>query len=275
MNYHFHDDASADARGTLHEHCRVARSAGIRRLCVTNHVEIADGRGGWTVRWEEAARRFRGELEAVEEARRRWPDLELRLGAEFEYRPEWAGDLERLSRAVPLDFVVGAIHDVDGLNVSGGRDVEAYFGPRTEEEAYVPYFEAVAEMVEWGRFDVVGHFDLVKRYGHDHFGAYEPESYEDVIRRVLRRMAAGGIGIEINTSGVAQAPGSPFPEPEILRWAREAGVPHLTLGSDSHAPERFTQGLAEGRALAAATGWTRLTAFREREPEPFPVAEAS
>lgn len=273
VNDHFHDDASADAAGSLAEHCRAALERGVTSLCVTNHVEILDEDGGWRVDLREATDRFRREARAVEEARGSFPDLDVRLGVEFEYRPEWTATLERLTDAVPFDFVLGSVHVVDGLNVSGGSEPERYFAGRDCRTAYLAYFETVDRMVRWGGFDVVAHFDLVKRFGHLHCGPYAPSDFEPTIRGVLRRMAAAGVGLEINTSGVTQPPGSPYPEPEILAWAREEGVPHLTVGSDSHAPERIDQGLKVGVALARRAGWTRLTRFERRRPAPRPLPD--
>lgn len=267
MNYHFHDDASSDGTGPLGRHCRAAAREGLRHLCVTNHVEVMDEDGAWSVDVDEAAARFGAELEAAEAARDRWPELELRVGAEFEYRPEWTDRLDALAGRVPFDFVLGSVHVVDGLNVSGGEEPAAYFAGRSRAEAYGRYFETVAEMVAWGGFDVVGHFDLVARYGHRHHGRYEPAEFEGTIRPILEAMAAAGIGIEVNASGVVQAPGEPYPRREVLAWAREAGVPFLTVGTDGHAPDQLARGLPRAAAVARRAGWRRVTTFRGRRPE--------
>ena len=82
------------------------------------------------------------------------------------------------------------------------------------------------------------------------------------------------MAIEINTSGVF-GPGVPFPDIEILRWAREAGVPPLTIGTDSHEPGTFARGLAEGFELADRAGWTEFTVYSGRSPaRRVPVEEA-
>lgn len=264
VNYHFHDDASSDGRAPLAEHCDAAEAAGLTAVCVTNHVETMLPSGRWVVELDEAVERFsaEGRSAAQEDAAR--PDLDVRLGAEFEYRPEWTDDLDRLAERVPFDFVLGSVHLVDGLNVSGGPEVDDYFDGRSLEEAYAPYFDALAEMVEWGGFDAVAHFDLVKRYGHDHFGAYDPGRFEDRIRGVLAAMADAGVGIEVNASGLAQAPAAPYPSERILAWAREEGVPFLTAGTDSHRPEDLATGLEEAVDSARRGGWRELAVLEDR-----------
>lgn len=276
MNYHAHDDASSDASAPLARHVEAAVSAGIVHLCTTNHVEVLGTDGGWTVELDEARPRFHAEVEAAQACRERWPELALRIGAEFEYRPGWCGRLEALALEVPFDLVIGSVHVVDGHNVSGGSDPARYFGERGMDEAYGRYFETVGEMLEWGAFDVLGHLDLVTRYGHEHYGPWRPERHESVVRDVLEAAARRGIGIEANASGLAQAPGRPYPGPTVLGWAREAGVPFLTVGADSHRPEHVARGLEATLAAAERSGWEELALFeRRRRVGSLPIAEAS
>lgn len=265
VNYHFHDEHSSDAVDPLTFHCAAARET-CSVICVTNHAEALTDELTWHADSDEMIARFERSAESVREAADRFPELEIRLGVELEYRREWRKANERLLGAVPFDFVLGSVHIVDGLNISGGRDVDAFFLARSEREAYEAYFRELGEMVEWGAFDVVAHFDLIKRYGHRHYGHYLVGDYQFIIEPILGKMARAGIGIEINTSGVSQAPGVPYPEPEILEWARQVGVNRLTLGSDSHSPDRFTQGLVEGAKLARDTGWTEFTVYEARRP---------
>ncbi len=266
VSCHAHDDASSDGAGALAEHAAAARRAGLRHLCTTNHVEVLEEDGSWSVRRGEAVPRFRGEVEAAAALRRRLDGLDVRAGAEFEYRPGWTDELDAVADAVELDLVIGSVHVVDGLNVSGGEEPERYFASRGRREAYRRYFETVGEMVAWGGFDVVGHFDLVARYGHEHHGPYDPGEHEATIRPVLAEMTRRGLGIEVNTSGVAQAPGVPYPREEVLAWAREEGVPFLTLGADSHVPRHVDRGLAEGAAAARRAGWEEATVLVGRRP---------
>lgn len=264
VNYHFHDEASSDGEGPLGAHCDAAEAAGLSVVCVTNHVERLTPTGRWVVEPEEVRERFTRQAEAVaaEDAER--DELDVRLGAEFEYRPEWRDDLEELAAAVPFDFVLGSVHVVDGLNVSGGPEVDDYFGGRSLEEAYGAYFDTLREMVAWGAFDAVAHFDVVKRYGHEHYGPYDPRRFEEPIREVLDAMADGGVGIEVNASGLAQAPAAPYPAARVLRWAREQGVPFLTAGTDSHRPADLATGLGGAAEAARRAGWREVAVIGQR-----------
>lgn len=265
INYHFHDDRSSDGTAPLPEHCEAAVKAGVREICVTNHAEILAPDGSWVAQLDEMRNRFLQIHESVIEARERFPGLSIRLGIELEYRPEWTDTFDRLADEVPFDFVLGSVHIVDGLNISGGPHRDRFFEDRSQDQAYDGYFRELDAMVEWGGFDVVSHFDLIERYGHLHYGPYDPARYRDAIQPILEKMASRGLGIEINTSGVF-GPGVPYPAADILVWAREAGVPALTLGTDSHRPDTFADGLVEGVMLARSAGWAELTLYEERNP---------
>lgn len=270
INYHFHDEFSSDGSGALALHCAAAVEAAGEgtdiRLCVTNHAEAMHPSGDWRADRGEMIARFRRSLSAVRAVGARFPNIDLRFGVELEYRKAWLPAYERLLDALPFDFVLGSVHVVDGLNISGGADVDAFFLGRSQDEAYEAYFREVAELVEWGGFDVVAHFDLIKRYGHRHYGHYVARRYRGLIEPILGEMARRNIGLEVNTSGVVQAPGVPYPEADILEWARNVGVEFLTLGSDSHAPDQFVGGLAEGAQLASDTGWREFTLYEGRRP---------
>lgn len=274
LSYHAHDAASSDAAGSLLEHARAAVGAGIEELCLTNHVEARGPDGRWSLDAAEAIDRLGREIETADEVRAQVPGLVLRIGAELEFRPEWTPALERIAAALPLDFLLGSVHVVDGHDISAGENADDYFAARGPERAYGRYFELVAQMVSWGGFDVVAHLDLAKRFGHRIYGAWDPRALEEPIRDLLRAVAAADLGIEINTSGFSQPPRAPYPDPRIVGWAREEGVPRLALGADSHAPGRIAAGLELGAEVAAGAGWTTLTGFDARVPRPVPLARA-
>jgi len=275
INCHFHDERSSDGVGELRLHCEAAVAAGLTHVCVTNHAEIMGPDGGWSADLDEMRERFLAVRESVLDMRGRFPALGVYLGIELEFRREWTDTFDRLTDEVPFDFVLGSVHVVDGLNVSGGPNRDGFFEGRSQESAYDRYFREVEEMVAWGGFDVVAHFDLVKRFGCRHYGGYRPASFRKAVQPVLERMAERGIGIEINTSGLF-GPGVPFPEREILEWALEAGVPALTIGTDSHEPRVFADGLPEGIELAGLVGWPELTVYEQRQPRfRVPVTEAA
>lgn len=270
-NYHLHNSYSADGRGTTEDVCEAALDLGFDEICFTNHAEtLSPGEGDWVLDLVEARQRFEQQQHEIERLQPEYPELRILLGAELEYRPEWVETLDALVDSVDFDLIIGSVHVVDGKQVSGGS-VGSYFRDRDIDETYGRYFEAVDELVEWGEFDVVGHFDLVKRFGTKYYGPFELKPFEAQIRGVLDKMVQKGLGLEVNTSGVVQAPAEPYPGLDLLKLAKEAHVATVTIGTDSHVPTSFEQGWEVGELLLHRAGFTELTLFSHRIRKNVPI----
>jgi histidinol-phosphatase (PHP family) len=274
INYHLHNQYSADGRGSTREVCDVALDLGFDEICLTNHVEVLDDDSGeWDVDLVEARQRFEQLQHEIERLQPEYPELRVLLGAEYEYRPEWVETLNALTESVDFDMIIGSVHIVGGHQISGGA-VSRYFKEHDASEAYGRYFEAVDEMLDWGGFDVLGHLDMVKRFGTKYYGPFDAKPFESQVRGLLQKMADKGLGLEVNTSGVMQAPAEPYPNLDILRWAKEAHVATVTIGTDSHVPTSFEQGWEVGDLILRRAGFTEITLFSHRIRKNVPIEEA-
>jgi histidinol-phosphatase (PHP family) len=143
---------------------------------------------------------------------------------------------------------------------------ERYFARRSVREAYQPYFAEARRAVESGLFDLIGHLDLAKRYGVRYYGPFDLSLFAAEIREILKLAVERGVGLEINTSGLRQAPHETYPGLEVLRWYRELGGQVLTIGSDAHSVKDLGKGIAEAFGLAREAGFEAVTLFEKREP---------
>ena len=141
------------------------------------------------------------------------------------------------------------MHLVGPDDLSRPEHQEAYFRPRTQRQAYGAYLAAVEKAVASGLFHCLGHLDLCKRYGHKYYGPMAWRDFEPQIARILRGVIANGMYLELNTSGLRQDPGEPYPSLEVIREYRRLGGTRLLLGSDAHCPEHV--GYAFPEILAA------------------------
>jgi histidinol-phosphatase (PHP family) len=274
VNYHLHNQYSSDGRGSTEEVCETAFELGFEEICFTNHAEtLSPEGGGWVLDLVEARQRYEQLQHEIERLQPEYPEMRILLGAEFEYRPEWVETLDALIDSVDFDLIIGSVHEVDGHQISGGT-VGKYFKEHDASESYGKYFEAIDEMMEWGGFDVVGHFDMVKRFGTKFYGPVDIKPFESQIRSILEKMVAKGLGLEVNTSGVVQAPAEPYPSLEILQLAKDAHVATVTLGTDSHVPSSFEQGWEVGELMLRRAGFTELTLFSHRIRKNVPLGPA-
>jgi len=126
--------------------------------------------------------------------------------------------------------------------------------------AWREYFKLVAKLADTGMYDVFGHLDLPKKFG---FRPSEKQQKE-MIQPALDRIAAAGMAIEINTSGLRRPVKEIYPSPLILQLAREREIP-ITFGSDSHMPSQVGLFFPEALKLAKDCGYTQCARFRNRE----------
>ena len=84
------------------------------------------------------------------------------------------------------------------------------------------------------------------------------------IEAILKAVAAQGMALEVNTSGLRQAPLAPFPEPAILRRFRGLGGTMVTTGSDAHHTDQLGLGLERANLWLQQSGFDMLTGFEQR-----------
>jgi histidinol-phosphatase (PHP family) len=167
----------------------------------------------------------------------------------------------------PWDYILGALHWVDDHCI-----FEQAFFEQDSRHTYQRYFDELFQLVDHADFDILAHFDAVKRYGFEYFGDFRPEDYEHTIRKILLRLAERDLALEINTSTLRRSIQTPSPDATILQWFREEGGVYVTLGSDAHRPEEVGHQLVQMTKLVQDIGYEGVAQARVRKLSlsPFP-----
>jgi histidinol-phosphatase (PHP family) len=252
-----HTTFSCDARATMVEMVEQAIRLELSEITFTEHLDLdpADDCRDY-LRLDD----YLAELARCQAA---YADrITIRAGLEVGDIHRYGDEVARRLDGRPLDFIIGSVHFVDNLFAGG---VE-YLTTRDQAKGIGDYFEQVVLAAAADGYDVLGHLDVFKRRAMPHWGPFDPEPWAEPIREALRRLIAGGRGLEINTSGIRTGAGEPCPGLAILRWYRELGGEILTLGSDCHRVEQVGVGLEVGAELARAAGFRRVCTFARRQP---------
>ena len=264
IDLHVHSTCSADGGSSIADYARRAQELCLVEVGLCEHADF-DPRDR-SYRYLDLARYDR----EIETARTIAPQVQLRQGVEITYQADLEAEIRTWLAGKSWDYVISSVHLVDyddgWAMVSEPSAAEAYFGKHSQRQAYLPYFEELLRAAHSGLGDLLGHFDLVKRYGVAHYGRFEPATFAEEIRTVLRAAVEAGVGLEINASGLRQAPGEPYPGLAVLRWYRELGGEILAIGSDAHRVEHLAAGTDQALALARAAGFTAITTFEARAP---------
>lgn len=262
LDLHVHSTCSPDGASSIAEYIRRAAELGLCEIGFCEHADF-DPRDRACGYLDPA--RFSRE---ITEARAWAPAVRLRQGVEITYQAGLEAEIRRWLAEGAWDYVVVSVHLVDYADgwalVSERQAAEAYFATHAERQGYLPYFEELLCAVRSGLGDVLGHLDLIKRYGVETYGPFEPKAYAGEIRAVLRAMAERGMALEVNTSGLRQPPSEPYPGPTVLRWFREMGGEVVCVGSDAHHVGQLGAGITEALALVQAAGFRAVATFEER-----------
>ena len=270
-DYHVHTGFSDDSTYPLEQVARDALRLNLDEVCFTEHVDY-----GVKPEWDhpEGARfedghpvtncPYEAYLEELGRVRDQLGDrICLRAGLELGVQTTTLDQNRALARRLAdrLDFVICSIHQVGNLEYWNGD----FQRGRSQREIHDAYYGELLGVVESFRdYSVLGHLDLIRRY--DPFGDYPFGRVRDIVAEILRRVIAGGKGIEVNTSGIRYGLGDFQPRREILELYRDLGGTVVIVGSDSHTPGHLGSYLRLAYRELAELGFEGVCAYEKGEP---------
>jgi len=186
------------------------------------------------------------------------------FGGEGDYLPGSEGQVAELAAAYPFDYLIGSVHFIGDWAFDHPAEV-ARFDEWDLRSLYARYFGLVADAIRTGLFDVVGHVDLIKKFGHRLEG-----DWSGLIDDVCAAARQHGLAVEINTAGIDKPVGEQYATGEILTRCFAAGVP-IAFASDAHAPREVGRHFARAIELARSAGYSEYARFarRTRTLHPF------
>ncbi|MDQ3327636.1 MAG: histidinol-phosphatase HisJ family protein [Chloroflexota bacterium] len=268
FDYHMHTFLCGHGVGTAEEYVLAAIQGGLMEIGFAEHIPMY-----WLPTAERdpeiamPEERFAGYVRTVLDLRDAYPEITIRLSVEADYVPGHEQKLESILAPYPWDYVYGSVHYVDGW----GFDNPAYKHRYDElqiETLYERYFALVMGAAQSGLFDVMGHLDVIKKWGHR--PATPPL---ELYRTVASELARSGVVVEANAAGYRKACAELYPGPALLSELIVTGVP-FTLGSDAHAPEDAGRDLSAAVRELRAAGCESLVRFEARRRNVVPIPGA-
>lgn len=256
---HMHTHFSTDSQADTGEMVQASIRTGVDGICFTDHLDL-----DYNASQEEFMLDIPGyfrELQAVQKHYK--GQFPICIGIEIGLQPHLTDRLPQIIEAHPFDFVIGSSHLVHGQDPY----YPEYYQGKTEDEAYLEYFESILEnLAVFDCFDVYGHLDYVVRYGPTKNKNYTYDKFSDVLEEILRTLVEKGKGLELNTGGFRHSLGHPNPTEPILKRYRELGGEIVTIGADGHKPEHVAFDFAKVPGILKETGFEYYTVFQGRKP---------
>jgi histidinol-phosphatase (PHP family) len=239
------------------DYLAAAEKAGLAELGVADHFPWPDG-------YDPQCRMFTNEYplyhDMVMELRNSQHSVKVKYGIELDYVPGRMDEVFAYAEKYDYDYIIGSIHYTDDFPFDSPEHIEVWKDSEKSEQIWTRYYELLLEFVSLGGFDIIGHFDLPKK-----FGSIQPDTgkIRCLIDDILTAAADNSLALEINTGGLRQPGRKMYPAPVILTKAAAKGV-RLTLGSDAHAPNQVSANFADALVLAKESGFKELTIFDRR-----------
>ncbi len=255
-DYHMHTPLCGHAVGEPTEYAARAVALGLPEIGMSDHSPMPrDGFDDWRMRLDQ----LDGYVAAVEEARRTFPGLTIRLALEVDYLPGGGDWVRDLAGRHPWDYLIGSVHYLsDDWDIDNPQKLARWQG-RDPWEVWSVYAGRLREAAASGLFDFIGHADLCKKFGHRPDRDPTP-----LFRPFLTTAARQGVAIELNTAGLRKDCREIYPSRAILALAHELGVA-ITFGSDAHAPGEVGMDFDVAVELARSVGYRESVRFAGRQ----------
>jgi len=256
-DYHVHTPLCLHAKGWPVEFAARAVELGLGELGISDHNPMPEYFDNWRMLREDLPRYF----EEVEKARAAFPQLRIRLGLECDYLAGREAWIEELAGMAQWDFFIGSVHYVsDSWAVDSPYKLSEWKN-RDVMEVWSIYFERLTMAAESGLFEIIGHADLPKKFGHRPTGDCTP-----MFEKFLNAAKAHRCAIDVNTAGLRKDCKEIYPSRELLTLAFRHGIP-ITLGSDAHAPEEVGMNFKEAIELVRRAGYTSCLTFKQKRAQ--------
>ncbi len=265
-DYHMHSNNSSDGKDPIYEMCVKAIDSGLKEVAVTDHFEPSLGNEKYPY---YNADKYFFEMLKTESAFAK--DLKIKCAVELgqpHLYPEYS---EKLIESHPYDFVLASAH-----KMKDNKD----FGEITYNEQNVSYYcirclDELKALVDWNKYDCVGHLDLIKRYTSMYNIKVHLIDYKEKLEEILRKIIQNGKGIEVNTSGLRQFAKECLPGLDIVSFYRQLGGEIITVGSDAHTAEDVGKGIREGVEMIEQAGFKYITVYKNRQPSMIKISHKS
>lgn len=254
-DYHTHTPLCLHAVGEPVDLAERAVRAGLEEMGFSDHNPMPkDDFDDWRMKDSQ----LELYVAKVEQARKEFPNLSIKLALEVDFVPGYEDWVRDLAGRYSWDYFIGSVHYVSETWDLDNPKRLAEWKRRDPFEVWTAYFERLTMAAESKLFDIIGHADLCKK-----FCFYPKEDCTPLYTRFLEAARRNEVAIELNTAGLRKDCKEIYPSPAILRLAEQAGVA-ITFGSDAHAPEEVGLNLTDAVDLARSVGYRQCVRFSGR-----------
>lgn len=262
FDLHTHHERCGHADGMIREYIEAAIAADLEVVGISDHSpyfysDVDRLQPGIAMAKSEFPRYVEEVLALKKEYEGR---IEVLLGVESDYFPEYVDFYKREYAKYPFDYIIGSVHLSGGVSIFNKKRWKG-LSDKQKIEHKEEYYDLIQQSARSGMFQILGHIDAMK-------GFYP--AFSDIptprVDETLKVIGEVGVAIEINTSGSTKDVGGWYPSDAILERALHYGV-EVTFGSDAHKPSRIGDEFDLVRKRLKEIGFTEWVYFKQKQKQ--------
>lgn len=254
-SYHVHSTFS-DGKNSLEQIYFEAQGMGLNELGFSDHYVISPhGKNPSWAMFPERLEEYFSTIHSLPKSK-----TTVRIGLEVDFYPEMVQETKKNLAKMPLDYVIGAVHNIEGYEVDRPKEV---LPPHFCEKIIKKYWIQLKEMALSKTYDIVAHMDLTKKHG-----LYPTVDISKEIEEALEAIANSNMSVEVNTAGLFSICKEQYPTKDILKKCKEYGIPILVT-ADAHEKEHLIRGFSAMHALLHELGFSEQVRYKERKQSFF------
>ena len=239
-DYHMHSNFSNDSKADMEDMIKRSIDLGLKEICFTDHVDYdLDSDDSFGIDYNKY-------FDKIQSLQNKYKDnISIKKGIEIGLQKQIIDKCNNDINKYPFDFVICSQHAKFSLLL---------------------YFNINIIIKVYKNYSVLGHLDLVKRYGN--YGkVLDDKPFDDIIEAILKQAIYDGKGIEVNTSCYRYNLPDLTPSRHILNMYKDLGGEIITTGSDSHNPTQIAYNFDYIYSYLQSIGFKYVCSFDKMNPQ--------
>jgi histidinol-phosphatase (PHP family) len=258
-DYHMHTPRCNHAKGSIVEYAQAAVDAGLSEIGMSDHSPMPNG---FDAAWRMDESELDSFLEELEAAQQQFQgQLSIKAALEVDIYVGAEDYIQYLAQYYDWDYLMGSVHFIGDWGFDN-PDQSSKFESCDIEQVYCDYFELVAKSAACGLFDIIGHPDLIKKFGYR--APLSSQAVTQAEDKMLQAVKEADVVLEISSAGLRKPVGEIYPHPSIVQRACALDIP-FTYGSDAHAPSEVGHAMDACLHLLAEYQTHQVATFSKRQ----------
>lgn len=253
VDYHLHTEMS-DGKGIFEDYIKQAIKKSIDEIGFSDHINLKNAI--WSMKLNNVNYYFK----RLSKLRSNEKLVKIKIGAEMDFDPKKLKETFEFLKKYKFDYVIGSVHLIKNWCITNEKELYLW-KKHNVDFVYKNYYESIQKMAKSKVFDIVGHFDVIKKFN------FKPEKDNtDIVIETLQIIKKSKMCLEINTSGLKHPCQEIYPGKKILDMCFDMGI-KITLGSDSHLPIDVGYDFKKTLYILKNIGFEKIVVFENRKPK--------